>query len=111
MVGRRCERFQHIADKRAQHIADASKEMQAVSEDFQRRMAFLSPPNFVMTQGHSLTVARGTWDLVRNILVSGEIPRVWNGLGIAIVSTSKGILTDKQAVAGKVGGEVLCHIW
>jgi small subunit ribosomal protein S8 len=40
-----------------------------------------------------------------------EIPRVWNGLGIAIMSTSKGVMTDKQAKAQKVGGEVLCHIW
>jgi small subunit ribosomal protein S8 len=39
------------------------------------------------------------------------LPRVWNGLGIAVISTSKGILTDKQAKAQKVGGEVLCHIW
>jgi small subunit ribosomal protein S8 len=40
-----------------------------------------------------------------------EMPRVLNGLGIAVISTSKGILTDKQAKAQKVGGEVLCHIW
>jgi len=40
-----------------------------------------------------------------------EIPRVWNGLGIAVISTSKGVMTDKQAKAQKVGGEVLCHIW
>ncbi|MCS7052598.1 MAG: 30S ribosomal protein S8 [Ignavibacterium sp.] len=40
-----------------------------------------------------------------------ELPRVLNGLGIAIVSTSKGILTDKQARAASVGGEVICYIW
>jgi small subunit ribosomal protein S8 len=39
-----------------------------------------------------------------------EIKRVINGLGIAIVSTSKGVLTDKQAKAQNVGGEVLCYI-
>lgn len=39
------------------------------------------------------------------------IPRVLNGLGIAILSTSKGILTDKQAKKENVGGEVLCYIW
>lgn len=38
-------------------------------------MSFPSPPNFIMTQGHSHVVARGTWDVVRNVLVSGEIPR------------------------------------
>ncbi len=39
-----------------------------------------------------------------------EIKRVINGLGLAIVSTSKGVLTDKQAKAQNVGGEVLCYI-
>lgn len=39
-----------------------------------------------------------------------EIKRVINGLGIAILSTSKGVMTDKQAKAQNVGGEVLCHI-
>jgi len=39
------------------------------------------------------------------------IPRVLNGLGIAILSTPRGILTDKQARKEKVGGEILCSIW
>ncbi|MFM2226412.1 MAG: hypothetical protein RJA07_2614 [Bacteroidota bacterium] len=42
---------------------------------------------------------------------SKEIKRVKNGLGIAIVSTSKGVMTDKEAKAQNVGGEVLCHIF
>lgn len=40
-----------------------------------------------------------------------ELPRVLRGLGIAIVSTSKGIMTDKKARAGNVGGEVLAFVW
>ncbi|HAD98800.1 MAG TPA: 30S ribosomal protein S8 [Cryomorphaceae bacterium] len=40
-----------------------------------------------------------------------EMPRVINGLGIAIVSTSKGVMTDKQARKENVGGEVLCYIY
>ncbi|HDL90480.1 MAG TPA: 30S ribosomal protein S8 [Thermodesulforhabdus norvegica] len=40
-----------------------------------------------------------------------EIPRVLNGLGIAILSTSQGILTDKEARKRRVGGELLCAIW
>jgi small subunit ribosomal protein S8 len=40
-----------------------------------------------------------------------EFKRVKNGLGIAIVSTSKGVMTDKDAKAQKVGGEVLCHVY
>jgi uncharacterized peroxidase-related enzyme len=54
---------------------DASKEVQEVYDEFHRRMAFPSPPNFIMTHGHSHAAARGTWDLVRNVLVLGEIPR------------------------------------
>ncbi len=41
----------------------------------------------------------------------GEFKRVKNGLGIAIISTSKGVMTDKEASAQKVGGEVLCNIY
>ena len=40
-----------------------------------------------------------------------ELPRVLNGLGIAIVSTSKGIMTDKNARKNSLGGEVLAYIW
>ena len=42
---------------------------------------------------------------------SEELPRVLNGLGIAIISTSKGIMTDKAARQENVGGEVLAYIW
>jgi len=48
---------------------------------------------------------------LRRYVRKDEIPRVLNGLGIAILSTSKGLLTDKQAKTEAVGGEVLCHIW
>lgn len=40
-----------------------------------------------------------------------EIPRIFNGYGTSIISTSKGVLTDKKAREQKVGGEVLCYIW
>lgn len=40
-----------------------------------------------------------------------EIPRVLNGLGIAIISTSKGIMSDRNAKKNNVGGEVLCYVW
>ncbi|ASV67637.1 30S ribosomal protein S8 [Cytobacillus sp. FSL W7-1323] len=40
-----------------------------------------------------------------------EVPRVLNGLGIALVSTSQGVLTDKEARAKQVGGEVLAYVW
>jgi len=42
---------------------------------------------------------------------SQEIPRVLGGLGIAIISTSKGMMTDKEARHSKAGGEVVCYVW
>ena len=42
---------------------------------------------------------------------SDEVPKVLNGLGTAIISTSKGLLTDKEARKAGVGGEVLCYVW
>lgn len=48
---------------------------------------------------------------LRRYVKCHEIPRVLNGLGIAILSTSKGMLTDGQARKLKVGGEVLCYVW
>ena len=53
----------------------ASKESKAVYDEFYSRMSFPAPPNFITTQGHSHTAARGTWELVRNVLVSGQISR------------------------------------
>jgi small subunit ribosomal protein S8 len=47
---------------------------------------------------------------LRQYAKPAEIKRVINGLGVAILSTSKGVLTDKQAKAQNVGGEVLCYI-
>ena len=42
---------------------------------------------------------------------SSEVPKVLNGLGIALVSTSHGVLTDKEARAKQVGGEVVAYVW
>ena len=48
---------------------------------------------------------------LRRYAKSNEIPQVLNGLGISIVSTSKGILTDRSAKAQNTGGEILCEVW
>jgi small subunit ribosomal protein S8 len=48
---------------------------------------------------------------LRKYADANSIPRVMNGLGIAILTTSKGILTGKQAHAANVGGEVLCYVY
>jgi hypothetical protein len=51
--------------------ADAPPEARDTYEKFRRRMGFPSPPNFITTQGHSPTVVKGSWDLVRNVLLKG----------------------------------------
>ena len=48
---------------------------------------------------------------LRVYVKADEVPKVLNGLGIAIISTSKGIMTDKQARTESLGGEVLAYIW
>ena len=48
---------------------------------------------------------------LRVYVKSDEVPRVLNGLGIAIISTSKGIMTDKEARKQNLGGEVLAYVW
>ncbi len=40
-----------------------------------------------------------------------DLPRVMNGLGVALISTSRGIMTEKDARTNRVGGEILCHVW
>jgi small subunit ribosomal protein S8 len=48
---------------------------------------------------------------LRQYAKPADFKRVMNGLGVAIVSTSKGVMTDKEAKAQNVGGEILCHIY
>ncbi|MDE2707188.1 MAG: 30S ribosomal protein S8, partial [Gemmatimonadota bacterium] len=48
---------------------------------------------------------------LRQYASKADVPRVLRGLGIAIVSTSKGVMTDKQARMNGVGGEILCSVW
>ncbi len=48
---------------------------------------------------------------LRKYVATNRLPRVLNGLGIAILSTSKGVMTDKEARLQNVGGEVLCYIY
>ena len=48
---------------------------------------------------------------LRKYCGAGELPRVLNGLGIAIISTSKGLITDKEARTQNIGGEIICHVY
>ena len=48
---------------------------------------------------------------LRRYVDTGQIPRVLNGMGIAILSTSKGVMVDRDARKQKVGGELICTVW
>jgi small subunit ribosomal protein S8 len=48
---------------------------------------------------------------IRRYARAQELPRVYNGLGIAIISTSNGVMTDKEARRQNVGGEIICTVW
>ena len=48
---------------------------------------------------------------LRRYVGSGDLPRVLNGLGVAIMSTNRGVMTDKEARDQNVGGEVLCYVY
>ena len=48
---------------------------------------------------------------LRTYVKSDDVPKVLNGVGIAIISTSEGVITDKEARAKKIGGEVLAYVW
>ena len=48
---------------------------------------------------------------LRKYAGADDLPRVLNGLGVAIVSTSKGVMTDKEARREKIGGEVICYVY
>jgi len=48
---------------------------------------------------------------LRNYKGHTSLPRVLNGLGISVISTSRGLMTDKEARSMKIGGEVLCHVY
>lgn len=68
----------------------ASKESNAVYDEFYRRMSFPAPPNFILIQGHSAAAARGTWELVRNVLLQGEIPRWKKEIIFVAISKDRG---------------------
>lgn len=48
---------------------------------------------------------------LRVYVQKGEIPRVYGGLGVAILSTPQGVMTGQQAWRRRIGGEVLCYVW
>jgi uncharacterized peroxidase-related enzyme len=68
---------------------EAERDVQAVYDNFSARMSFPVAPYFILTQGHSRQTVRGTWDLVRNILVEGELPRWQKELVFVAISRDR----------------------
>ena len=70
---------------------------------------------YLKYDNNELSIIRGIRKIskpgLRKYVGRDEIPKVLNGLGIAILSTSRGILTDKESKNLGVGGEVLCYVW
>lgn len=48
---------------------------------------------------------------IRKYVGSSEIPKVFGGMGTAIISTSRGVVTDREARRSKLGGEIICYVW
>lgn len=67
----------------------ASKDVVEVYNDFQRRMGFPEAPNFIKTQGHSSAATRGTWGLVKNVLVEGLLPRTLKEMMFVAISQAR----------------------
>ena len=71
----------------------------ALKYDFKSKQPAIAKIDRISSPGH------------RKYAGADDLPRVLNGLGIAVMSTSKGVMTDKKARQEKVGGEVLCYVY
>ena len=75
----------------------------------------MSGPNENRYSEDEVSVIRGLRRIskpgLRNYAGKDALPRVLRGLGVAIISTSKGVMTDRDARKAGVGGEVLCSVW
>ena len=88
-------------------------------EGFIKSFNILSKRNIILYLKYTGRVRRPTLTNLRRISKPGrhiytsckEIPRVLGGLGVIILSTSRGIITDKEARFKHIGGEILCSIW
>ncbi len=92
--------------KKEGYIADYKYEKSATSDKLTLTLKYGAKKERVITG-----LKRISKSGLRVYAKSTEVPRVLNGLGIAIISTSKGLMTDKEAREQRLGGEVLAYIW
>jgi small subunit ribosomal protein S8 len=113
----------------AQHVEAScpSSKMKLAIADVMKEAGFLSDVRVETREGHEVLVmgiryyssgkaliggVRRVSRPGRRIYVSAdEVPKVRNGLGLALISTSKGILSDQAAREASVGGELVCEVW
>ena len=81
------------------------------TENNQGKIKIALKYNPVTRQSAIVKLTRISKPGLRKYVDTNNLPRVLNGLGIAILSTSKGVITDKEARELNVGGEVLCHVY
>lgn len=107
-------------------VSMPSSKLKAAIAEVLKEEGYIDGFNIVKTEGGKATLEIGLKYYAGNSVIekiqrvsrpglriykgSSEIPQVMNGLGIAIVSTSKGLMTDRKARANGVGGEVLCIV-
>ncbi|MQA00404.1 MAG: 30S ribosomal protein S8 [Dehalococcoidia bacterium] len=104
------------ASKVKRSVADVLKDegfITEISEEQDGPRSYLQLKlNYAEDQRAVLTgIRRVSRPGLRVYVNKGEIPRVFGGLGVAIMSTSQGVMSGREAWRRKVGGEVLCYVW
>ena len=112
--------------RHAQASCPSSKQKLAIASVLQRA-GFLDSVRVEEKEGHANLVLGIRYDELGKPLIDGiqriskpgrrvyvgkgELPRVRNGLGVAVISTSRGVLSDREAREQSLGGELLCEVW
>jgi len=93
--------------KREQYIED----LKSIEEDVHKSIRVYLKYNAAKKEPALSGIQRRSRPGRRIYVKSDEVPYVLRGRGIAIISTSRGIMTDKEARAQRLGGEVICYVW
>ncbi len=121
-------RIRNAVAARHDYVQMPSSKMKVAIADVLKREGFLKDYEVVTDKGpHKLIRAQLSYSGKREPVLSGiqrvskpglrvyaqkrEIPRVYGGLGIAILSTPQGVMTSQEARRRNVGGEILCYVW
>jgi small subunit ribosomal protein S8 len=102
----------HIAEILQQEGYIAGWQVNEVEKDGSTRKELVVDLKYGPNRERSIAgVRRVSKPGLRVYTKAGEVPRVLGGLGVAVLSTSQGLMTDREARRRKVGGEILCFVW